>query len=171
MSHERPLGFELNGAGVACRAENHETLLEVLRSRFAQYGVRESCGLGVCGSCTVVVDGDAVSACLMPAFMADGTSVVTSEGLSEGDELHPVAQAFIDEFAFQCGFCTPGMVVMASRLLREDPDPSDDSIRAYLGGNLCRCGCYPEIIRAVRRAAATLRSSGGHADEPTVVTR
>lgn len=159
MSGERQLRFELNGAPVAARAASHETLLEVLRTRFGQHGVRESCGQGVCGTCTVSVDGRAVSSCLMLAAMADGTRVRTAEGLSAAPELHPIVQAFVEEFAFQCGFCTPGMVMMAGSLLAENPDPSVDEIRAYLSGNLCRCGCYPEIIRAVRAAAVMLNDA------------
>lgn len=159
MSAEREVRFELNGTPVAVRAGGHETLLEVLRQRFGQHGVRESCGQGLCGTCTVVVDDQAVSSCLMLAAMADATRVVTAEGLSEAGQTHPIVQAFVDEFAFQCGFCTPGMVVMASRLLADNPDPTVEEIRAYLGGNLCRCGCYPEIIRAVRSAAAVTRRS------------
>lgn len=166
----RPLRFSLNGDQVATSVATDETLLEVLRSRFGQDGVRDSCGQGVCGTCTVSLDGAAVSSCLTFAFQADGASIVTAEGLSPSPrELHPLAQAFIDEFAFQCGFCTPGAIVMASHLLDEDPDPSVETIRAYLGGNLCRCGCYPEIIRAVQRAAAVLRVGDG-ADADTAPT-
>jgi aerobic carbon-monoxide dehydrogenase small subunit len=160
--NDRELRFTLNGEPVVAATANDETLLEVLRERFGQGGVRESCGVGVCGTCTVSVDGRAVSSCLSLAFQADGATVVTAEGLSpSANELHPVAQAFIDEFAFQCGFCTPGAIVMASHLLEEDPDPSVEAIRAYLGGNLCRCGCYPEIIAAVQRAAAAVRDRQG----------
>ena len=149
----------LNGAEVVAQTDDHETLLEVLRDRFGITSVRESCGQGLCGSCTVVVDDRAVSSCLTLAALADGSTVMTAEGLpGVQGQLHPVAQAFIDAFAFQCGFCTPGMVMMASELLRENPDPSEEEIRRYLAGNLCRCGAYPEIIEAVKEAAEVIRT-------------
>jgi carbon-monoxide dehydrogenase small subunit len=131
--------------------------LDVLRDRFALGGPRESCGQGLCGCCTVLVDNAAVSSCLYLAVFADGAEVVTVEGLADGDTLHPVQEAFIEAGAFQCGFCTPGFVLMTTQLLAAHPDPSDDQIRHYLSGNLCRCGTYPQIVEAVKLAGRKLR--------------
>ena len=125
----------------------------MLRDHFDLFGARESCGQGMCGCCTVLVDGRAVSCCLYLAAFADGARVVTVEHLAAEGRLDPVQEAFIEAGAFQCGFCTPGFVLMAKQLLDEHPDPSDDEIRHYLSGNLCRCGAYPEIIAAVKLAA------------------
>ena len=149
----RDIRFTLNGTAVECAIVPHETLVDVLRDRFALYGPRESCGQGLCGCCTVIVNGTAISGCLYLAAFADGADVVTVEGLGTGDQLDPVQEAFIEAGAFQCGFCTPGFVLMTTQLLKAHPEPSDDQIRHYLSGNLCRCGAYPEIIAAVKLAA------------------
>lgn len=149
--------FHLNGEPVSAQVQPHENLVEMLTGRFCLRGARESCGQGVCGCCTVEVDSQVVSGCLHLARMVDGCEVRTVEGLARGGELHPVQQAFIDAGAFQCGFCTPGFIMMTVRLLEEHPDPSDSEIRHYLSGNLCRCSAYPEIVEAVRLAAARLR--------------
>ncbi len=151
--------FTLNGRPVTAEIAPDESLLTVLRERFALYGARESCGQGLCGCCTVLVDGRAVSSCLYLAAFAADSAVVTIEHLAAGGELDPVQQAFIDAGAFQCGFCTPGFVLMARQLLDECPDPGEQEIREYLSGNLCRCGCYPQIIEAVRIAAGRRRSA------------
>ena len=116
-------------------------------------GARESCGQGMCGCCTVLVDGTAVSGCLYLAAFIDGAQVATVESLADGDKLSPVQEAFIEAGAFQCGYCTPGFLLMATQLLDENPDPDEDAIRHYLSGNLCRCAAYPEIIEAVKIAA------------------
>ena len=129
------------------------TLLEVVRNEFSLYGARESCGQGLCGCCTLIVDGRAVSGCLYLATFADGTRVETVEYLDRDNVLDPVQEAFIEQGAFQCGFCTPGFVLMVKQLLDEHPDPDDERIRDYLSGNLCRCAAYPEIIQAVKSAA------------------
>jgi aerobic carbon-monoxide dehydrogenase small subunit len=152
-SAPRPITFTLNGAPVTALAGPHHTLVEVLQDQFDLFGARESCGQGLCGCCTVVVDGAAVSACLYLAWFADGATVDTVERLGSGEKLDPVQEAFIEAGAFQCGFCTPGFVLMAKQLLEHNPDPSDDDIRHYLSGNLCRCAAYPEIIAAVKLAA------------------
>ena len=151
------INFTLNGQAVSADIEPHRNLVELLQ-RFDLFGARESCGQGLCGCCTVLVDGIAVSGCLYLAAFVDGAAVETVEGLASGAALDPVQQAFIDEGAFQCGFCTPGFVLMARQLLDENPDPSDDDIRHYLSGNLCRCAAYPEIIRAVQLAATQRRT-------------
>ena len=140
----------LNGRRAALECAADEMLLEVLR-REGLGSVRATCGIGVCGACTVLVDGEPISGCLMLAAQAEGRDVTTVEGL-EGR--HPVQRAFVEAHAFQCGWCTPGFVLTAKRLLEESPDPSDEEIVEALDGNLCRCGSYVKIVDAVRRAAA-----------------
>jgi aerobic carbon-monoxide dehydrogenase small subunit len=152
----RSIQFRLNGATVEAQVAPHETLVEVLREEFGLFGARESCGQGLCGCCTVLVDGTAVSGCLYLATLAEGAQVQTVEG---GSELDAVQEAFIERAAFQCGFCTPGFVLMTRQLLDEHPDPTEDEIRHYLSGNLCRCAAYPEIIEAVKLAARKRRQS------------
>jgi aerobic carbon-monoxide dehydrogenase small subunit len=131
----------------------------MLQERFALFGARESCGQGLCGCCTVLVNGAAVSGCLYLAVFVDGAEVSTIEQAGNGQDLDPVQQAFIEAGAFQCGFCTPGFVLMARQLLAENPHPGEDEIRHYLSGNLCRCAAYPEIIAAVKLAARKLQKS------------
>ena len=155
----RTIQFTLNGTAVAAAVEPHVALVDLLRDEFALYGVRESCGQGLCGCCTVLVDGRAVSSCLMLAAFVDGAEVVTVEHLAADGRLDPVQEAYIEAGAFQCGFCTPGFVLMTRQLLDAHPDPSDDDIRHYLSGNLCRCGTYPQIIEAVRLAARKRRGA------------
>jgi carbon-monoxide dehydrogenase small subunit len=152
-SAPRTIRFTLNGASVSVEAGPHHTLVEILTQNFSLFGARESCGQGLCGCCTVVVNGEAVSGCLYLAWFADGATVDTVERLAVGEKLDPVQEAFIEAGAFQCGFCTPGFVLMAKQLLDRSADPSDDDIRHYLSGNLCRCAAYPEIIAAVKLAA------------------
>ena len=147
----RTVQFTLNGERVEAQVASHETLVEVLREEFGLYGARESCGQGLCGCCTVLVNGTAVSGCLYLAALAEGAKVETVE---QGAELDAVQEAFVERAAFQCGFCTPGFVLMTRQLLAENPHPSEDDIRHYLSGNLCRCAAYPEIIEAVKLAAA-----------------
>jgi carbon-monoxide dehydrogenase small subunit len=149
----RTIRFTLNGEPVSAEIAAHHSLVEVLRNSFDLFGARESCGQGMCGCCTVVVDGTAVSGCLYLAAFADGARVETIEHLDAGGRLDPVQEAFIEAGAFQCGFCTPGFVLMVRQLLDAHPDPDDDQIRHYLSGNLCRCATYPEIMQAVRLAA------------------
>jgi carbon-monoxide dehydrogenase small subunit len=149
----RTISFTLNGEPVSAEVASHHTILEVLRNEFALYGARESCGQGLCGCCTVIVNGVAVSGCLYLAAFADGAEVTTIESLDADGSLDPVQEAFIEQGAFQCGFCTPGFVLMTRQLLAENPDPSEDEIRHYLSGNLCRCAAYPQIIEAVKLAA------------------
>ncbi|MGH3438922.1 MAG: (2Fe-2S)-binding protein, partial [Sciscionella sp.] len=146
-----------------------ETLLELLRRTRQLHGCRESCGQGLCGTCTVALDGRAVSSCIMLACLVAGATVDTVEGLGTPGALSDVQAAFVHEAGFQCGFCTPGMVVMATELLRENPDPSEDEIRHYLAGNICRCGAYPEIVRAVRTVAESRRAAQPDGDMPNRV--
>ena len=148
----RTIRFNLNGESVSAQVAPHHDLVELLQREFALYGARESCGQGLCGCCTVLVDGKAVSGCLYLAALVDGAEVVTIEH-DGGRGPDAVQQAFIECGAFQCGFCTPGFVLMTRQLLDEKPDPTDDDIRHYLSGNLCRCAAYPEVIEAVKSAA------------------
>jgi carbon-monoxide dehydrogenase small subunit len=152
MMSTRLINFTLNGQPVSSAIEPHRNLVELLQG-FDLFGARESCGQGLCGCCTVLVNGVAVSGCLYFAVWVDGKSVTTVESLDADGKLSPVQQAFIDAGAFQCGFCTPGFILMAHQLLKEEPKPSDEDIRHYLSGNLCRCAAYPEIIEAVKMAA------------------
>jgi carbon-monoxide dehydrogenase small subunit len=154
LTTPRTIRFTLNGVPVSTDVKPHESLVEVLQHRFDLRGARESCGQGLCGCCTVYVDGKAVSGCLFFAVLADGARVDTIEGLALGEKLDPIQEAFIEASAFQCGFCTPGFIMMVKQLLNECPNPSEDYIRHYLTGNLCRCSAYPEIINAVKLAAA-----------------
>jgi carbon-monoxide dehydrogenase small subunit len=151
----RTIRFTLNGRPVTAGIAVYDTVVDVLQREFALFGARESCGQGLCGCCTVVVNGTAVSGCLYLAAFVDGAEVVTIEGLDEHGVLHPVQQAFVAQGGFQCGFCTPGFVLMTKELLEQEPHPTDDQIRHYLSGNLCRCASYPEIIKAVKMAADT----------------
>lgn len=137
-------------------APNH-TLLEVLRELLGLRGTVEGCGVGVCGSCTVLVDDQPVSSCLMLASNAEGRTITTIEGLSAAGGLSLVQQAFLDAQAFQCGFCTPGMIIAVEGLLRANPEPNETEIRDYLSGNLCRCGTYSAVIAAVQSLVAQLR--------------
>jgi carbon-monoxide dehydrogenase small subunit len=149
----RTINFTLNGRPVSADVKPHENLVEVLQGQLGLTGARESCGQGLCGCCTVLVDGKPVSGCLYLAVFADGADVVTIEHLGGPNALDPVQEAFIECGAFQCGYCTPGFVLMAKTLLDRHPQPSDDEIKDYLSGNLCRCAAYPEIIDAVKLAA------------------
>ena len=148
----RLINFTLNGEPASTAIEPHRNLVELLQ-RFDLFGARETCGQGLCGCCTVLVDDKAVSGCLYFAVWVDGKSVTTVERLDADGALSPVQQAFIDTGAFQCGYCTPGFILMSHQLLKENRNPSDDDIRHYLSGNLCRCAAYPEIIEAVKLAA------------------
>jgi carbon-monoxide dehydrogenase small subunit len=152
------IAFTLNGDKVTAEIEPQHNLVEDLQRQFNLMGARESCGQGMCGCCTVLVNGSAVSGCLYLGAFADGADVVTIEHLACGDQLSAVQEAFIEAGAFQCGYCTPGFILMATQLLDEVPEPDDEQIRHYLSGNLCRCGAYPEIMDAVRIAARKRRT-------------
>ncbi len=146
------VAFNLNGEQVEVDVPPTASLLTVLRTQLGVRSVRETCGIGVCGACTALVDGEPISACLLLAPLVEGATVTTAEGLG-GD--HPVLRAFADAHAFQCGFCTPGLVLTVANLLEECPQPTDEEIALALAGNLCRCGSYVKIADAVRRAAGT----------------
>ena len=143
----------INGREVEASVKPNQTLLEWLRDDLRLRGSREGCGVGVCGSCTVLVDGRPVSSCLMLATNAEGKEIQTIEGLAKGDELDPVQQAFLDQQAFQCGYCTSGMIMATKALLSSNPTPSEEEVRDYLSGNICRCGTYQEVMAAIRTLA------------------
>ena len=147
--------LNVNGSKYEVQARTR-TLLEVLRDELGLVGTKEGCGIGMCGACTILVDGKPVSGCLLLAEQVAGKEILTVEGLEKNRQLHPIQQAFIDERAFQCAYCTPGFILSAVALLNENPSPSEDEIREYLSGNLCRCGSYQNILKAV----AVLSQSG-----------
>lgn len=154
---KREIHLRVNQREVSLVIDDADTLLEVLRGQLKLWSVRESCGVGACGTCTVLLDGKPVSSCLLLAARVSGQTLTTLEGISDGERLHPIQQAFVEERALQCAYCTPGFVLTVKTLLEENPAPSDDEIREYLAGNLCRCAGYAEILRAVRVAQEKLR--------------
>ena len=147
------LTLRVNGTPRRVEVEPGTTLLDALRDRLHLTGSKKGCALGQCGACTVLVDGRAVVSCLSLAALNEGREITTIEGLADGERLHPLQQAFIDQDAFQCGYCTPGQIVSAVALLDRQPDPGDAEIREHMSGNLCRCGAYANIVAAVRQAA------------------
>ena len=144
------LKFTLNGEPVEILVSADKTLLRVLREDIRIMGTKEGCEEGECGACTVILDGKAVNACLVPAAQLEGRNVLTIEGLSDGKRLHRIQQAFVDTGAIQCGYCTPGMVMSAYALLSENPNPDEEEIRNAISGNLCRCTGYQKIVDAVK---------------------
>ena len=140
----------INGREMEAAVKPNQTLLEFLRDDLRLRGSVEGCGVGVCGSCTVLVEGRPVSSCLVLATNIEDKQVTTIEGLAVGDELDPVQQAFLDHQAFQCGYCTPGMIMATKALLSSNPRPSEEEVRDYLSGNICRCGTYAEVLAAVK---------------------
>jgi len=154
--------FELNGKSIEFEIEPRQTLAEVLRDRCRLTGAKLSCESQVCGTCTVLVNGLPVSACTYLAYEVRGQKVTTIEGLAnESGRLHPLQQAFIDHFAFQCGFCTPGMILAAKALLDDNPNPTDEEIVQHMDGNLCRCTGYVPIMKAIRQAATVMKEARG----------
>ena len=146
--------LDVNGSKRSMEAASDETLLSALRDRLGLTGTKYGCGEGQCGACTVLVDGKAARSCRTTVTEVAGKRIVTIEGLARAGRLHPVQQAFLDQEAFQCGYCTPGMIVATSALLDGNPNPSDEDIVGGLTGNICRCGTYPRNRAAVRQAAA-----------------
>lgn len=145
--------FDVNGQRRSAEADVRMTLADFLRERLGLTGTHLGCEHGVCGACTVLVDGVAVRSCLMLAVQARSRQVTTVEGLADGEELHPIQQAFRESHGFQCGFCTPGFVMMTTALLQENPHPSEEEVRDALSGNICRCTGYQSIVEGVLRAA------------------
>ena len=155
------LTLTLNGESCVVSADPMEPLLQVLRRERKLFGAREGCGVGMCGACTVLLDGRPVSSCLLPVVKAVGHEVLTIEGLASPDgELDPVQQAYVDNNGFQCSYCTPGFVLSTKALIEENPDVTEDEARAYLAGNICRCGSYVKILDAVMDAARSARGDG-----------
>jgi aerobic-type carbon monoxide dehydrogenase small subunit (CoxS/CutS family) len=156
------LTLRVNGRTHRVKARTHHTLLEVLRRELKLFGIREGCGVGMCGACTVLLDGKPVSGCLLLAPLAEGKDIVTIEGLTGPDgELHVIQQAYIDHTAFQCSYCTPGFILTTKALLEEKPNATPDEVREYLSGNLCRCGSYVKIVDAVLDARDRLAADVG----------
>ena len=155
---KRIIELKVNGVTHEIFIEPWWSLARVLREQLGLTGTKISCETGDCGACTVLIDGKAVKSCLFPAMKARGKDIVTIEGISSGKqgELHPLQQAFIEHFAVQCGYCTPGMIMAAKALLDENPKPTEEQVKEYLGGNLCRCTGYTKIIEAVLAAADKL---------------
>ncbi len=147
------LDFTVNGVARSMDVPPSTTLLDLLRDRIGLKGTKEYCHSGVCGACTVLLDGRAASSCSLLAGQAEGHEVVTIEGLTPADGLHPIQQAFVDNFGLQCGYCTPGMILLAKALLDENPSPSREEIIRYMGGNICRCTGYAGILRSIEAAA------------------
>jgi len=145
--------LNVNGKDVRVNADGEESLLSVLRNRLQLSGTKYGCGEGECGACTVLIDGEPRRSCQQHVGSASGSRITTIEGLERGGALSAVQQAFLDEEALQCGYCTSGMIVSATALLREHPSPSDAQIIEFMNGNICRCGTYPRIVAAVRRAS------------------
>jgi len=155
----RRIRFRLNGEWVEVDVEPNELLLNVLREKFGLTGAKYGCGIGECGACTVLVNGEPVLSCLTLAVDVDGKDVVTIEGLARDDELHVLQKAFLEHGAVQCGYCTPGFILTAKRLLEENPDATEEEIREYIRGNICRCTGYVNIVRAIKAAAEELKKS------------
>jgi carbon-monoxide dehydrogenase small subunit len=154
-----PVSFTLNGRPQEIEVEPHELLLDVVRERLGLTGAKRSCDVQVCGACTLLVDGRPVSACTMLAFEVRERSVLTIEGLAEDGKLHPLQEAFIEHGGFQCGFCTPGMILAAKALLDENPSPTEDQLKHFMHGNICRCTGYKKIIESIIAAAKQMRSA------------
>ena len=152
------ISFTLNGQGVDVLVEPRELLIHVIREQLQQTGSHIGCETSHCGACTVDIDGESVKSCTLLAVQADGADVMTVEGLASGGELHAIQEGFMQEHGLQCGFCTPGMMMRAYRLLQETPNPSEEEIRFGMSGNLCRCTGYQNIIKAVKYAAAKTTS-------------
>jgi len=157
MTNQTTIHLDINGQTLTLRVEPRVTLLDALRDHLELTGTKKGCDQGQCGACTVHVDGERVLSCLTLAAQVEGRKIITVEGLSEpGGELHPVQAAFLVHDAFQCGYCTPGQIMSAVACIHEGHAGSDDEIREYMSGNLCRCGAYPHIVEAVREAAKVM---------------
>jgi carbon-monoxide dehydrogenase small subunit len=159
MSDEIDITLNINGRDYPISVEPRRTLVDAIREDCGQTGTHIGCEHGICGTCTVILDDEAVRACLMFAVQADGRKIRTVEGLADGDKLHPLQQAFITHHGLQCGFCTPGFLMLAANTLEQRPDISDEDMLDVLASNLCRCTGYQNIIKAVRAAAAEMRTA------------
>jgi carbon-monoxide dehydrogenase small subunit len=153
--------FTINGHEQELAVQPHETLIELIRERLGLTGTKKSCDMQVCGACTVLLDGRPVSACTMLAFEARNAALLTIEGMAQGDTLHPIQEAFIEHSGFQCGFCTPGMILATRALLDKNPAPSEDEIKHYMRGNICRCTGYKRILESIVAASQRLAGMSG----------
>ncbi len=158
---EETIRFKLNDREAELVTDPNQILLWVLRNHFGLTGTKYGCGIGFCGACTVLIDGEPVRSCMVPVSDVAGKNVVTIEGLATGEKLHPVQQAFIDHDALQCGFCTPGMVLTAVGMLGKNPSPTREEIINGLEDNLCRCGAHVRIVEAVKDAAESMKGGNG----------
>jgi carbon-monoxide dehydrogenase small subunit len=153
----KDIKFVLNGKSYELKIQPWRTLLEVIREDLKLTGTKEGCGQGECGSCTVILGGKTVNSCLVPAVEADGQEIITIEGLADGENLHPIQDAFVEHAGMQCGFCTSGMIMSAKSLLDGNPDPSLDEIREGIAGNFCRCTGYTKIVESISAAAEMMK--------------
>ena len=156
---KHPVSLTVNGDQYDLLIEPRKTLLAVLRETIGLTGAKEGCSTGDCGACTVIVDGNAVTSCMMLAVSANGKSITTIEGLSSDGHLHPIQRAFMDKGGYQCGFCTPGFIIASKAFLDENPNPTEAELRHALGGNICRCTGYTKIIEAIMSAAEVMRAN------------
>jgi xanthine dehydrogenase YagT iron-sulfur-binding subunit len=152
------LTLRVNGVDRALQIDPRATLLDALREYLGLFGTKKGCDRGECGACTVLVDGRRINACLTFAIMQQGHEITTIEGLAQGDQLHPIQAAFIEQDAFQCGYCTPGQIISAAALLQEGHTSSEAEIREWMSGNICRCGAYPNVVAAIQQVAGSTRS-------------
>jgi aerobic carbon-monoxide dehydrogenase small subunit len=151
--------LNVNGQEHQLEVEPHETLVDVLQKKMGLMGVRMSCGQGECGACTILLNGKPALACIILAVQAEGKEILTIEGLGTYDDLHPIQESFIEEHGFQCGFCTPGVILTSKYLLDSNSNPNTEAIATSLSGHICRCGAYPKIIKSVQKAAEKLENS------------
>jgi xanthine dehydrogenase YagT iron-sulfur-binding subunit len=158
--YKKVITLNVNGRKHRLEVENRWTLLDVLRDTLGLTGTKNACNAGECGACTVIMDGKAVYSCMILAVEAEGSKITTIEGLLDGEELHPIQQAFVDNDAMQCGYCTPGQVISAKALLDKNPKPTVEEIKRAMSGNLCRCVSYPHILNAVMDASKRLKQGG-----------
>lgn len=154
---KKSITLSVNGNLYALEVDAKDLLLDVIRQKVGLTGTKEGCGTGECGACTVLLDGEAVNSCLCLAIAMEGKQIVTVEGLGDPSNLHPLQQAFIDNGAVQCGFCTPGLLISAEALLRKNPDPTLQEIRDGIAGNICRCTGYLKVVQSIEQAASVLR--------------
>jgi aerobic carbon-monoxide dehydrogenase small subunit len=161
VTAKRDITLNINGRDYPIRVEPRRTLVDAIRDDCGQTGTHIGCEHGICGACTVILGDEAVRACLMFAVQADGKQIRTVEGLANGDVLHPIQRAFIDHHGLQCGFCTPGFLMLAVNVLEREPDIDDEELLDVLASNLCRCTGYQNIIKAVRAAAVEMRKTRG----------
>lgn len=154
---KKTIHFTLNGKSYELSVQPWKTLLQLIREDLKLTGTKEGCGHGECGSCTVLMEGKTVNSCLVPALEADNKEIITIEGLSERETLHPIQEAFVSHSGMQCGFCTPGMIMSAKALLDSNPDPSEEEIREGIAGNFCRCTGYTKIIESISAAAGAMK--------------